>query len=143
MSENKLILVTGGAGYIGSHCLIELLKEGYEVLVADNGANSNPGKSYDNFFRYKIDFLTFNSSVECLRRVELIAGKKVPYLNLDVTNYESVDKLFKEHNFYAVLHLAALKAVGESMEKPLDYFQVNVGGTLNILRVKKHNLIEL
>lgn len=121
MPDAKKILVTGGQGYIGSHCLIELLKEGYEVVVADNSANS---------------------SKECIRRVETITGKSIPNIHLDVLDYEALDKLFKANTFYAVLHLAALKAVGESMEKPLEYFQCNVTGTLNVLNCMRSNNVK-
>lgn len=68
--------------------------------------------------------------------MEQITGKSIPNVHLDVLDYAALDKLFKEHNFFAVLHLAALKAVGESMEKPLEYFQVNVTGTINVLNVR-------
>lgn len=115
---SKKVLVTGGAGYIGSHCLVELLKDNYEVLVADNFSNANK---------------------ECIKRVEKITGQNIPNVHLDVCDYEALDKLFKENNFFAVLHLAALKAVGESMTKPLEYFQVNVSGTLNVLNCMRAN----
>lgn len=117
---SKLILVTGGQGYIGSHCLIELLKEGYEVIVADNSSNS---------------------SKECIKRVEQITGKSIPNIHLDVLDNVALNKLFEEHKFYGVLHLAALKAVGESMVKPLEYFECNVTGTLNVLNcMRAHNV---
>ena len=67
--------------------------------------------------------------------MEIITGKSIPNIHLDVLDYEALDKLFKANKFYAVLHLAALKAVGESMEKPLEYFQCNVTGTINVLNV--------
>ena len=72
---------------------------------------------------------------ECIKRVEKITGQTIPNIHLDVLDYAALDKVFKENNFFAVLHLAALKAVGESMTKPLEYFQVNVCGTLNVLNV--------
>jgi len=112
----KLILVTGGAGFIGSHCIIELYKDGYDVLVAENYSNS---------------------SEECLNRVEKISGKSVPRITLDVCDRDAVFNLFKNNNFFAVLHLAALKAVGESVTKPLDYYRNNVLGTLNVLDAMK------
>lgn len=118
---SKQILVTGGAGYIGSHCLIELLKEGYEILVVDNGANSNK---------------------ECINRVEKISGKVIPYVDLDILDYASLDKLFKANKFHAVLHLAALKAVGESIQKPLEYFEINCSGSLNVLKCMKANNVK-
>jgi len=118
---SKKILVTGGAGYIGSHCLIELFKDGYEVLVVDNLINSNS---------------------ECLKRVERITGKTIDVVYIDVNDTANLDKLFKENNFYAVLHLAALKAVGESCVKPLEYYHNNVAGSINLLRVMKDNNVK-
>lgn len=118
MSDKKTILVTGGSGYIGSHCIIDLLKDGYQVLVVDNGVNS---------------------SSECLKRVEKISGQSIPTISLDICDKTSVNNLFKANKFYAVLHLAALKAVGESVEKPLDYYRNNVGGTLNLLECMREN----
>ncbi|CAF0973868.1 unnamed protein product, partial [Brachionus calyciflorus] len=117
---SKLILVTGGAGFIGSHCVIELLKNGYEVLIADNWSNS---------------------SKECIPRLEKITGRKINTIDLDVTDRDALDKLFNENKFYAVLHLAALKAVGESVLKPLEYYFNNVYGTMTVLEVmKKYNV---
>lgn len=118
---SKQVLVTGGQGYIGSHCLIELIKQGYEPIVADNSANS---------------------CAESIKRVEKITGKSIPNIHLDVLDYAALDKLFKEQKFFAVLHLAALKAVGESMEKPLEYFQVNVTGTINVLNCMRANNVK-
>jgi len=118
---SKIILVTGGQGYIGSHCLIELIKEGYEIVVVDNSANS---------------------CKECINRVEKITEKSITNIHLDVLDYPALDKLFKEYTFYAVLHLAALKAVGESISKPLEYFQVNCAGTLNVLNCMRANNVK-
>ena len=72
-----------------------------------------------------------------MKRVEKITGQTIPTISLDICDKTAVNNLFKEHKFYAVLHLAALKAVGESVEKPLDYYRNNVGGTLNLLEVRK------
>ena len=108
------ILVTGGAGYIGSHTCVELLSAGYEILVVDNLSNS---------------------SSESLKRVEKITGRQVPFVQADVLDPEALRKLFKEHDFAAVIHFAGLKAVGESVEQPLRYYENNVAGTLNLCRV--------
>jgi UDP-glucose 4-epimerase len=106
------VLVTGGAGYIGSHTSLCLLEEGHDVVVLDNLMNSNQ---------------------ESLRRVERLAGKKIIFKKLDLLDPAAVDQLFADEHFEAVIHFAGLKAVGESVEKPLWYYQNNVVGTLNLL----------
>jgi UDP-glucose 4-epimerase len=111
---SKLILVTGGSGYIGTHCLVELLKDGYNVFVVDN---------------------EYNSSFESLKRVELISGKQVPFVKLNLNDKQNLNALFKANQFYAVLHLAAFKAVGESTGKPLEYYSNNVASTICLLEV--------
>lgn len=103
------ILVTGGAGYIGSHTVVELLNAGNEVLVLDNLSNSSP---------------------ESLKRVEQITGKAVPFVEGDIRDAALLDTLFAEHGIEAVVHFAGLKAVGESVQKPLEYYDNNVNGTL-------------
>lgn len=111
------ILVNGGAGYIGSHTCIELMKAGYEILVADN---------------------LYNSCEEALHRVEHIAQKKVPFVNIDLCNKDAVDNLFKTHpEIDAVIHFAAYKAVGESVQKPLEYYSNNLISALNVLGAMK------
>ena len=111
------ILVSGGAGYIGSHTCIELMKAGYEILVADN---------------------LYNSCEEALHRVEQIAGKPVPFINIDLCDQPAVDKLFADHpEIDAVIHFAAYKAVGESVQKPLEYYSNNLGSCMNVLRAMK------
>jgi len=109
----KRILVTGGTGYIGSHTIIELYKKGYEIDVLDN---------------------LFNSKESVLDRIEEIAGKKPRFYKLDLLDYEGMDKLFAANQYDLVLHFAGLKAVGESVEKPLKYYENNVGGTVNLLK---------
>ncbi|MCX6500032.1 MAG: UDP-glucose 4-epimerase GalE [Arthrobacter sp.] len=106
------VLVTGGAGYIGSHTTLCLLKQGHEVVVLDNLVNSSP---------------------ESLRRVERLAGKNVDFREVDLLDAVAVDAVFAEGGFEAVIHFAGLKAVGESVQKPLWYYQNNVVGTLNLL----------
>ena len=108
------ILVTGGAGYIGSHTCVELLEAGYDVIVADNLSNS---------------------SREALLRVERITGKPVPFAEMDLRSAEETDALFAAHpGIEAVIHFAGLKAVGESVRKPLEYYTNNLDSTLNLLR---------
>ncbi|KAF7622586.1 hypothetical protein AFLA_000062 [Aspergillus flavus NRRL3357] len=118
------VLVTGGTGYIGSFTALALLEAGYKVVVADN---------------------LYNSSAEALRRIELISGKKAEFAQVDVTDEAAFDKVFEAHpDIDSVIHFAALKAVGESGEKPLDYYYVNVYGTLNLLRsMVRHNVYTL
>ena len=108
------ILVTGGAGYIGSHTCVELLNAGYDVVVADN---------------------LCNSSRESLLRVERITGKTVPFVEMDLRDADATDALFAQHpGIEAVIHFAGLKAVGESVRKPLEYYTNNLDSTLNLLR---------
>ena len=83
-----------------------------------------------------------NKYIECMNRVEKITGKKIPRIEINVNDKSALDKLFKENNFYAVLHLAALKAVGESVGMPLDYYANNVGGSVTILQCMKENNVK-
>ena len=109
------ILVTGGAGYIGSHTCVELLAAGYEVLVVDNFSNSKP---------------------EALRRVEEIAGCKLgAFYRADIRDKAALREIFKAHAIDAVIHFAALKAVGESVAKPLMYYDNNIAGTVALAEV--------
>ncbi|GAB1078844.1 MAG: UDP-glucose 4-epimerase GalE [Shewanella algae] len=110
------ILVTGGAGYIGTHTLVELLAAGKEVVVIDNLSNS---------------------SVEALARVEEISGKSVLFYQGDILNKAFLQKVFSDHSFEAVIHFAGLKAVGESVAQPLRYYENNVTGTLILCQVMK------
>lgn len=103
------ILVTGGAGYIGSHTVVELLEAVHEVVVIDN---------------------LCNGSQEAVRRVERITGKPVQFIECDIRDRKSLDAVFGEHSIDAVVHFAGLKAVGESVGKPLEYYENNVHGTL-------------
>jgi UDP-glucose 4-epimerase len=115
-----MILVTGGAGYIGSHTVVELLQAGHDVLV------------YDNFC---------NSSVESLKRVTKITGKDVTCVEGDVRDGELLERVFAENDISAVVHFAGLKAVGESVAKPLEYYENNFTGTMILLQVMAaHNV---
>jgi len=105
------ILVTGGAGYIGSHTCVELLMNAHEVVVMDN---------------------LYNSSKIALERVEQITRKRVTFYEGDILNKEFLENVFQKETIDAVIHFAALKAVGESVEKPLEYYQNNLTGTLNL-----------
>ncbi len=112
------ILLTGGAGYIGSHTAIELDKAGHEVVVVDN---------------------LVNSKEEAMRRVEKIIGKAIPFYKEDVRDREAMDRIFKENKIDAVIHFAGLKAVGESVAKPLEYYENNMNATFVLLDVMRNN----
>lgn len=111
------ILVTGAAGYIGSHTTLALLEAGYEVLAYDNLSNS---------------------CAESLRRVEQISGKRIEFVEGDIRDRARLDALFAEHRVAAVLHFAGLKAVGESVRMPLEYYQNNVAGSLTLFQAMAH-----
>ncbi len=111
------ILVTGGAGYIGSHTCIELLNLGYEVVVVDN---------------------LCNSSKESLARVSTITGKEVDFYEVDILDREGLAAVFESHKIDAVIHFAGLKAVGESVAKPLEYYHNNITGTLVLCDVMRN-----
>lgn len=110
------ILVTGGAGYIGSHTCVELLEKGFEVVVVDNFDNSSPLS---------------------MERVEKITGKKISLYKADVRDRNAMDKVFTEHAIDCVIHFAGLKAVGESCVKPLEYYDNNLYGTLVLLETMR------
>ena len=112
------ILVTGGAGYIGSHTCVELLKSGYGVVVVDNLSNS---------------------CEESVKRVEQITGKPVAFYNADVRDKAALDKIFTEHKIDWVIHFAGLKAVGESCAKPVEYYDNNLNGTLVLLQAMREH----
>ena len=114
------ILVTGGTGYIGSHTVVELQNAGYDVVVMDNLSNS---------------------SMKVLDRVEAITGKKVPFYEADIRKREDHEKIFSQEKIDAVINFAGLKAVGESVQKPWEYYENNISGTLVLLDVmRKHNV---
>lgn len=104
-----VILVTGGSGYIGSHTCVELLNAGYDVVVLDNLSNSKE---------------------ESLKRVQQITGKSITFIKGDIRDRSIYDAIFTEHNIDACVHFAGLKAVGESVQKPMEYYENNINGTL-------------
>ena len=119
----KTILVTGGAGYIGSHTLIELINNNFKVVVIDNLANS---------------------SRESLRRVEQITGHEIPFIEADVRDQSALDDIFTTYSIDSVIHFAGLKAVGESVAKPLEYYDNNLVSTLALLEaMRKHSVKQL
>lgn len=112
------ILVTGGAGFIGSHTDVELLNAGYEIVIVDN---------------------LYNSSEKSLDRVRELTGKDFKFYNCDIRDKEAMDKVFKENKIEAVIHFAGLKAVGESCRKPIEYYDNNINGTLCLCDVMRNN----
>ena len=112
------ILVTGGTGFIGSHTCVELLENGYEIVIADNLSNSKEAT---------------------VGRIEQISGKKVDFVKADICEYDALSDIFKKNEIDAVIHFAGLKAVGESVRKPLEYYTNNIYGTLVLLRAMREN----
>ncbi|MBR2868045.1 MAG: UDP-glucose 4-epimerase GalE [Clostridia bacterium] len=110
------ILVTGGAGFIGSHTVVELLNAGYDTIILDNLCNSKS---------------------ESVNRIKEITGKDVKFYECDIRDREGLDKIFAENSIDAVIHFAGLKAVGESCEKPLEYYDNNIGGTVILCEAMK------
>lgn len=107
----KNILVTGGTGFIGSHTTLELLQNGYNVVVIDNLSNSK---------------------IDSIKRVEKITGKTIDFYQVDLLDKQALEEIFNAYSFSAVIHFAALKAVGESVEKPLLYYKNNITATINL-----------
>lgn len=111
--DKPKILITGGTGYIGSHTAVELIQAGYTVEILDN---------------------LFNSKIEVLDQIAQLTGTKPPFHHVDLRDAQAVAEVFSSHHFDAVIHFAGLKAVGESVEQPLRYYENNVGGTINLLQ---------
>ncbi|XP_042857841.1 UDP-glucose 4-epimerase-like isoform X2 [Penaeus japonicus] len=122
MGKPRVVLVTGGAGFVGSHTILELQKVGHTVVVVDNCVNATAGENQ-------------TSLPLALQRVESITGKKVHFYMLSLLDRCALIKVFRKHKVDVVIHFAALKAVGESVEKPLAYYANNVTGTINLLEV--------
>ena len=112
------ILVTGGVGFIGSHTVVELQNAGYDVVVLDNLCNANP---------------------KVLDRIEAITGKKVPFYKADIRDREALNEIFEKESIDSVIHFAGLKAVGESVQKPLEYYDNNIAGTLVLVDVMRQH----
>ncbi len=112
------ILLTGGAGYIGSHTAIELYSAGHEVVIVDN---------------------LVNSKEEVIKKIDEISGKQTPFIKADVRDHAAMDAIFKAHKIDAVIHFAGLKAVGESVAKPLEYYENNMNATFVLLNVMRQN----
>ena len=112
------ILVTGGAGYIGSHTCVELLNSGYEVVIVDN---------------------LYNSNKKAVDRVEEITGKKVTFYEADIRDKAKMNEIFDKEDIYAVIHFAGLKAVGESVAKPLEYYENNISGTIILCDIMRNH----
>ena len=110
------ILVTGGTGYIGSHTCVELINNKHEVIIVDN---------------------LYNSSVDVLDKIEKITGVKPKFYQVDILDKENLEKVFKENDFNAVIHFAGYKAVGESVEIPLTYYENNISGSINLYQLMK------
>ena len=117
----KRILVTGGAGYIGSHTVVELIAAGYEAIIVDNFSNS---------------------SVEVFDRLKTITGVEVPFYKGSISDKDFMNRVFEENQIDAVIHFAAYKAVGESVQEPLKYYKNNVCGTISLLDVMKLHKVE-
>ena len=107
------ILVTGGCGYIGSHTIVDLLENGYDVISVDNNSRSNP---------------------RMLDGIENITGKRVKNYKVDLCNFDDTFAIFQENNIRGIIHFAAYKSVGESVEKPLMYFENNLNSLINLLK---------
>lgn len=110
------ILVTGGTGFIGSHTSVELLEAGYDIVIVDNFSNSKP---------------------EALNRIKRITGKDFKFYEADLLNLDAMNKIFSENKIDAVIHFAGLKAVGESVQKPVEYYHNNITGTLMLIKAMK------
>lgn len=115
------ILVTGGAGYIGSHTVVELSNAGYEIVIVDNLSNS---------------------CHESIKRIEKITGKKIAFFKEDLLNSSAINKIFESHKIDSVIHFAGLKAVGESVNQSLKYYENNISGTINLLKVMDKNNVK-
>ena len=114
----KNIFITGGAGYIGSHCAISLVKNGYNPIILDN-------------------FSTSRRNV--IKNLEIITDKKITFFNIDVRDKKKLKSIFKKHTCYAVIHCAGFKSVAESIQRPIEYFDNNIGSTISLLECMKEN----
>ena len=113
---NKTILVTGGSGYIGSHTIVELIAQSYDVVSIDNQSNS---------------------SIQAYENISKITGKQIQHYSIDICDKEVLELVFKKHEFAGIIHFAAFKAVGESVEQPLKYYHNNISSLVTILELSK------
>ncbi|CAH0401324.1 unnamed protein product [Chilo suppressalis] len=128
MPKLKTVLVTGGAGYIGSHCVVDLLQAGHEVVAIDNFVNA----------------VGDEKGSPALQRAETITGKSIAFYKADLLDKPQIMQIFDKHPIDCVIHFAALKAVGESMQQPLLYYQNNLLGMLNLLEImRSHNCYQM
>ncbi|MGH3507956.1 MAG: SDR family NAD(P)-dependent oxidoreductase, partial [Nocardioidaceae bacterium] len=117
------VLVSGGAGYIGSHTVVRLVESGHDVVIVDNFSNAKP---------------------TVLGRLEAITGQSIPVHSFDLRDYDKTEHLFASEPFDAVIHFAGYKAVGESVEKPLEYYENNLGATFSLVRaMRRHDVRKL
>lgn len=115
-----MILVTGGTGFLGSHTCVELLNNGYEVVICDN---------------------LYNSSEDIVEKIEQITNRSVTFYNVDVSDYDKMDEIFSKHDISGIIHFAGYKAVGESVEKPLMYYRNNLNTTITLCELmQKHDV---
>lgn len=119
----KNIFITGGAGYIGSHCVISLVKNGYNPIILDNFSNSHK---------------------DVIKKLETIIGKKIDFYKIDLRNKRKLESIFRKHSCYAVIHCAGHKAVGDSLKRPISYFDNNIISTLSLLEcMNKNNVFKI
>ena len=116
----KKIFITGGAGYIGSHCVISLIKNGYTPIIIDNFSNSNQS---------------------IIKKLEVITKKKILFYKVNLKDKKKIKSIFKKHNCYCVIHCAGLKSVAESVKEPINYFDNNIGSTLSLLECMKEQKV--
>ncbi|MCP3670179.1 MAG: UDP-glucose 4-epimerase GalE [Gammaproteobacteria bacterium] len=123
MNRKQKVMLTGGAGFIGSHTCVEMLNAGYEIVVVDN---------------------LCNSSEQSLQRIEQLTGKSVEFYQADIQDMSALRRVFTEHSISAVVHFAGLKAVGESVEQPIAYYQNNICGTINLCKaMQEHEVFSI
>ena len=116
----KNVFITGGAGYIGSHCAVSLAKGGFKPIILDNFSNSHKNT---------------------IKKIEYIIGKKITFYNVDLRNKKKLRSIFKKHTCHAVIHCAGFKVISESVKKPLSYFDNNIGSTLSLIECMKENKV--
>jgi len=116
----KNIFITGGAGYVGSHCAISLIKNNYNPIILDNFSNS-----------YR----------SVIKKLEITIKKKITFFNINIKNQKKLDSIFKKYPCYAVIHCAGFKSISESFQKPIDYFDNNIQSTLNLIKCMNDNKV--